>query len=245
MPPWTFKGDSGMPVGIITDVGVTVLGGILGCLLGSKLSARWKALLNNLLGVAAMVMGIVLILRVVNLSAAVLALLAGACVGQALNLEQRVNAGANAVMGKLLGSSQADEGQLAQISAALVLFCCGGTGWFGALNEGLTGDGSILVTKAILDGVTACIFAALLGKIIPCLALPQLGVYLMLFFASGLVAPFITDTMIADFSAVGGIITLVAGMRLGGIKRDIPVLNLLPGLILAFFFSAAWTAFVA
>lgn len=234
-----------MPVGIITDVGVTVLGGILGCLLGSKLSASWKALLNNLLGVAAMVMGIVLILRVANLSAAVLALLAGACVGQALNLEQRVNAGANAVMGKLLGSSQADEGQLAQISAALVLFCCGGTGWFGALNEGLTGDGSILVTKAILDGVTACIFAALLGKIIPCLALPQLGVYLVLFFASGLVSPFITDTMIADFSAVGGIITLVAGVRLGGIKRDIPVLNLLPGLILAFFFSAAWTAFVA
>lgn len=61
-----------MPVGIITDVGVTVLGGILGCLLGSKLSASWKALLNNLLGVAAMVMGIVLILRVVNLSAALL-----------------------------------------------------------------------------------------------------------------------------------------------------------------------------
>ena len=36
-----------------------------------------------------MVMGIVLILRVVNLSSAVLALLAGACVGEALNLEQR------------------------------------------------------------------------------------------------------------------------------------------------------------
>ena len=50
-------------------------------------------------------------------------------------------------------------------------------------------------------GVTACIFAALLGKIIPCLALPQLGVYLVLFFASGLVSPFITDTIIADFSA--------------------------------------------
>lgn len=107
------------------------------------------------------------------------------------------------------------------------------------------GDSGMPVGIITDVGVTACIFAALLGKIIPCLALPQLGVYLMLFFASGLVAPFITDTMIADFSAVGGIITLVAGMRLGGIKRDIPVLNLLPGLILAFFFSTAWTAFVA
>ena len=50
--------------------------------------------------------------------------------------------------------------------------------------------------------------------------------------------------MIADFSAVGGIVTLVAGLRLCGIKEDIKGLNLLPGLILAFFVSAAWTAMI-
>lgn len=232
-----------MPVGIITDVSVTVAGGLLGCLLGSKLGGRWKTMLNNMLGIAAIVMGIVLILRVKNLSAAILALLLGACVGEAVQLEKRVNAAASAVMGKLLGGSgHADAAVLAQVSAALVLFCFGGTGWYGALNEGLTGDGSILVTKAILDGVTACIFAALLGKIIPCLCAPQLCVYLILFFSAGVVGPYITDVMIADFSAVGGIITLTAGFRLSGIKRDIQVLNLLPGLILAFFVSAAWTA---
>lgn len=52
------------------------------------------------------------------------------------------------------------------------------------------------------------------------------------------------DTVIADFSAVGGIVTLVAGLRLCKIKEDIKGLNLLPGLILAFFVSAAWTAVV-
>ena len=135
-----------------------------------------------------------------------------------------------------------DETFLMQVSAALVLFCCGGTGWYGALNEGLTGEGSILITKAVLDGVTACIFAALLGKIILCLCLPQLAVYLTLFFVAGPVAPFITPEMIADFSAVGGMITLAAGLRLGKIKTDIKVLNLLPALILAFFISAGWTA---
>ena len=50
--------------------------------------------------------------------------------------------------------------------------------------------------------------------------------------------------MIADFSAAGGIITLCAGLRLTGIKRDLKVLNLLPALILVFFVSAAWTALV-
>ena len=230
-----------MPVGIITDVAATFCGGLLGCLLGSRLSERWKSMLNNVLGVAAMVMGIVLIIRVHTLSAAVLALILGAIAGEALQLEDLVNRAASAVTGKLLGGS-AGEGYLLQVSAALVLFCCGGTGWYGALNEGLTGDGSILITKAILDGVSACIFAALLGKIVLCLCVPQMCVYLALFAVSGVVSPYITPEMIADFSAVGGVITLVAGLRLSKIKTDIKVLNLLPGLILAFFISAAWTA---
>lgn len=233
-----------MPIGITTDVTVTFAGAVLGCILGSRLSERWKSMLNNTLGIAAMVMGIVLVLRVHTLSAAVLALMVGAVVGEALQVEQRVNVAATAVTAKIMSGTNADEAFLAQVSAALVLFCCGGTGWYGALNEGLTGDGSILITKAILDGITACIFAALLGKIVLCLCVPQLAVYLCLFALSGLVSPYITAEMIADFSAVGGIITLVAGLRLTRIKTDMKVLNLLPGLILAFFISAAWTALI-
>ena len=81
-----------MPVGILTDVSATVIGGILGLLLGSRLSDRWKSLLNNMLGIAAIVIGIVLIPRVHTLSAVVLAMILGALCGEALKLEERVNA---------------------------------------------------------------------------------------------------------------------------------------------------------
>ena len=202
-------------------------------------------MLNNVISIAAIVMGIVLILRVHTLSAAVLALIVGAIVGEVIDVEKHIGKAASFITGKLMRGDTADETFLMKVSAALVLFCCGGTGWYGALNEGLTGDGSILITKAILDCVTACIFAALLGKIVLCLSVPQLAVYLTLFFVSGVVSPYITPEMIADFSAVGGIVTLVAGLRLAKIKADIKVLNLLPGLVLAFFVSAAWTAFVS
>ena len=164
--------------------------------------------------------------------------------GELVQLEKRVNQGVTALVGKLMKGTSADEGFLIQVSAVVVLFCCGGTGWYGALNEGLTGDGSILITKSILDCVTACIFGSILGKIVPALCLPQLIVYLVLFFASGIVQRFITPEMIADFSAAGGIITLCAGLRLSGIKRDIKVLNLLPALIIVFFVSSIWTAVV-
>ncbi|MCR5826183.1 MAG: DUF554 domain-containing protein [Oscillospiraceae bacterium] len=231
-----------MPGGILTDVSSVVLGGVLGCLLGERLSGRWKSLLNNLLGMAAIVMGIVLILRVHNLSAAVLSMIVGALAGEALQLEQSVNRLVTALTNRLMRGARVDETYLIQVSTVVVLFCFSGTGWYGALYEGMTGDGSILVTKAILDGITACIFGALLGKLIPCLGLPQLAVFLLLFFVSGLVSPYITPEMIADFSAMGGIVTLSAGLRLSRIKTDIKVLNLLPGLPLAFVISALWTA---
>ena len=233
-----------MPIGIITDVSATLLGAILGVLLGSRIQERIKAALNNILGIAAITMGIVLIMRQHTLSAVVLSVILGCIVGELVQLEKRVNQGVTALVGKLMKGTSADEGFLIQVSAVVVLFCCGGTGWYGALNEGLTGDGSILITKSILDCVTACIFGSILGKIVPALCLPQLIVYLVLFFASGIVQRFITPEMIADFSAAGGIITLCAGLRLSGIKRDIKVLNLLPALIIVFFVSSIWTAVV-
>nr|VXZ92213.1 Protein of uncharacterised function (DUF554) [Klebsiella pneumoniae] len=35
--------------------------------------------------------------------------------------------------------------------AIIVLFCASGTGVFGAMREGMTGDASILIAKAFLD----------------------------------------------------------------------------------------------
>ena len=135
-----------MPIGIFTDVTATLCGALLGCILSARLGDSWKKLLHNLLGIAAIVMGIVLIIRAKNLSAVILALLLGAVVGELLRLEDRINGAATALTARLMGGG-ADEAYLVQVSAALILFCCGGTGWFGALNEGLTGDGSILVTR--------------------------------------------------------------------------------------------------
>lgn len=233
-----------MPKGIITNVAAVVIGGLLGCLLGSRVTERWKKLLNDLLGVSAMTMGIVLILKVKNLSPVILSLLMGGAIGEALQLEKRVNGLVVRVTERVLRGEAMSEAHLMQVATVMVLFCFSGTGWYGALFEGMTGDGSILITKAILDLVTACIFATLVGKIVPCLSIPQLIIMLLLFFIAEPLSPVITPTMTADFSALGGIITFCAGLRMTRIKADIRVLNLLPALPLAFLFSALWTAFI-
>ncbi len=233
-----------MPIGITTDVCATFTGAVIGLIIGKKLPDYLKKAMNNILGVAAITMGIVLITRQHTLSAVVLSVIMGCIIGELLHLETLINKGVTKVVGTMTQGTHADEAFLIQVSAVVILFCFGGTGWYGALNEGLTGDGSILITKSILDCVTAVIFGSLLGKIVPLLCVPQAIVYALLFLVSGLVQPYITPDMISDFSAAGGIITLCAGFRLTGIKRDIKVLNLLPALILVFFISAGWKAFI-
>lgn len=176
-----------MPIGITTDVLITCLGAVLGVVLGTRLPDSLKKALNNTLGIAAIAMGIVLILKVKNLSAVVLTLVIGSILGELVMLDARIRKLVTGVVHKLMNGAAADEQFLAQVSAVVILFCCGGTGWYGALNEGLTGDGSILITKSILDFVTACIFGSILGKIVPMLCIPQAIIYGALFLGSGAV----------------------------------------------------------
>lgn len=230
-----------MPVGMITDVTALLLGGLLGGVIGKRLSEGMKAALNNTFGFCAMAIGIRLIVRMNSLSAVVLAVVLGVIVGELLRLEDRVNGGVALLAPKLLKGQTVDEAFVSLFCAVAVVFCCSGTGWYGVLNEGFTGDSSILVTKAILDFFTAIIFAAVLGKLVSYIAAPQLLIYIVLFSISRLVVPFVTDTMIADFSAVGGIVELATGMRIAGVKKDTKVINLIPAMILVFPISALWT----
>jgi uncharacterized membrane protein YqgA involved in biofilm formation len=125
--------------------------------------------------------------------------------------------------------------------AIIVLFCASGTGIFGAMREGMTGDASILIAKAFLDFFTATIFACTLGFAVSAICVPMLLIQLTLAAAS-LIMPLTTPMMMADFSAVGGMLLLATGLRICGIKM-FAVVNMLPALLLAMPISAAWTLF--
>jgi len=230
-----------MPIGLIADVFALIAGGLLGTIMGKNVSESMKAALNNIFGFCAMAIGVRLIVRMNSLSAVVLAVVLGTLVGELLHLEAFIDKGATAATEKLLNrNGQVDPCFINTFCAVAVLFCCSGTGWYGVLNEGFTGDSSILITKAILDFFTALIFAAVLGKLVSYLAVPQFIIYVVLFSVSRLVVPFITTEMLADFSAVGGIVELATGMRIAGIKRDTQVINVIPAMILIFPISALW-----
>ena len=111
-----------MPIGITTDVCATFAGALIGVIIGRKLPEYLKTALNNILGIAAITMGVVLIMRQHTLSAVVLAVILGCILGELIHLEALINKGVTTVVGKLIHGTNADENFLVQVSAGVILF---------------------------------------------------------------------------------------------------------------------------
>ena len=196
-----------------------------------------------------MALGIVLIGQAKHLPAMVLSVILGVLAGELVYLERAINGlsdRARSLVERFLPrtpeAAQSEAQYLQAFVAIVVLFCASATGILGALKEGMSGDSSILLAKSILDLFTAAVFATSLGYAVAIIALPQLLIQLALAHGAVAVMPLTTPVLLADFSAVGGVLMLATGFRICGIK-SFPVANMLPALILAMPISYLWTRF--
>ena len=227
-----------MPVGVLVNTAAVLVGGVLGALMGEKIPQRINQALTGVFGLCAMTMGTYLIVQLSALSAVVMATILGALIGELLNLEQALSGGLNRLAGKLPGAALSTE-QVDNVISMIILFCFSGTGLFGAMNSGISGDHSILIAKAIMDFFTAIIFGATSGYLVGAIAVPQMCIGTVLFSLGSVLVPMLNEAMIGDFKAVGGIITLAVGLKIAKI-RTFAVINMVPALILVFFISYAW-----
>ena len=235
-----------MPIGVIVNSLAVLTGGAAGALLGNKIPCHLRDNLTLIFGVASMSMGIASIVKLTYLPAVVFAVIIGTAIGELIHLEWGITAAAQKVQapiskmfsGKGTGLSQ--EEFMQRLVSIVVLFCASGTGIFGALQAGMTGDHTILFSKSILDFFTAGIFAASLGFITCTVCVPQFIVLLTLFLSASFIMPMTTKEMLNDFTACGGILMLATGLRISGIK-SFPIANMLPAMVLVMPFSYFWS----
>lgn len=238
-----------MIVGPFVNGAAVAIGGLGGAFLGTKLPERLRLQMPQTFGLASMALGVSMIVKLHQLPAVILALIVGAIIGELCYLEKGFGKAGSSAKGFIERVFPPAEGLtqdqfLEKFVAILVLFCASGTGIFGAMNEGMTGDPQILFVKSILDFFTAGIFATALGYSVASVCIPQVIIQLVLAFAATTIMPLTTPAMIGDFSAVGGCIMLATGFRICGVK-PFPVGNMIPGLILAMPFSHLWTVWFA
>ncbi|MBP2661154.1 MAG: hypothetical protein H6Q69_4186 [Firmicutes bacterium] len=237
-----------MPIGVIVNSLSVLFGGIIGAFLGDKVPERIRTSLPLILGIASMSMGITSIVKMNTLPAVILAVIVGTAIGELMKFEKGIEVWANKARGpieKLFSSKAGVENQkefMDQFVGIVILFCASGTGVFGALQSGMTGDHTILLAKSILDFCTAGIFATALGYMVAAIFIPQFIVLLILFLAASFIMSLTTPVMLADFTACGGILMLATGFRICGIK-SFPIANMLPAMVIVMPLSWIWITY--
>lgn len=220
------------------DVASVVLGGLAGSVLGGKLSEDLKQKMNWIFGICALGMGISSVALMANMPAVVFSVIAGTLLGLQLKLGARIEQATGKVLSGFLKTT--DQTQKELMLTATVLFCASGTGIYGALDSGMTGNHSILIAKAVLDFFTAMIFACQLGKATALIGLPQCVVLMVLFAASRQILPLTTESMIQDFKACGGFLLLATGFRMMQL-RAFPIADMIPAMVLVMPVSFIWS----
>ncbi len=235
-----------MPTGVIVNALAVLFGGIFGGFYGKKLSEEFKTQINMIFGACSMGMGIYSIAPMKYMPAVIFALILGTIFGLAIHLGKWINRGAVVMqkpITKLVPTQDLEishEEFINLMVTAIVLFCASGTGIYGALTEGMTGDTTILISKSILDFFTAAIFAANLGYVVSVIALPQFVIFFVLFLVAKFIFPLTTPNMIFDFKACGGFLMLATGFRMVKLKM-FPIADMIPAMVLVMPFSWLWS----
>ncbi len=231
--------------GIIINVLAVALGGLAGALCGRHLPEHFRLGLNSIFGICAMGMGVSSIMLMENMPAVIMAVILGTSAGLLIRLGDRITAS-----GKLLQNFMEKKGvggedfDVSLFVTAFVLFCTSGTGIYGSLDAGMTGNVTILLSKSVLDFFTAMIFACSLGLATSLIAVPQLVIFGLLYLLANLIYPLTTPVMINDFKACGGFILLATGLRIARI-REFPIADMIPAMILVMPISAVWVNCIA
>jgi uncharacterized protein len=233
-------------VGTLLNIITVLTGGVLGLAFGSRLPERIRQTVVAGLGLFTGAYGVKIFFETQNEIIVLGSLLVGGLLGEWWGIEnglRRLGASlekrfsrpdSNGQPGNGINLSKERGSRFIRgfLTASLV-FCIGPMTILGSIQDGLTGDYSLLAIKSVLDGFAALAFASSLGVGVlfstMVILVYQGGISLLAAQANTL----ITEPMMAEMTAVGGILLLgIAVSSLLEIK-PIRVGNFLPALFVA------------
>jgi hypothetical protein len=215
-----------IPLGTLVNTATVLAGSTLGLLLRERFPKKIQAIIFQAVGLATLVLGMDMALGSDNFLILIFSLILGGILGELADLEGRMELLGEALK-RRIGSNDArfTEGLI----TAFLIFCIGSMTFVGALNEGLTGDRTLIMTKAILDGFTSIALASVYGLGVLFSALPLLLVQGGISLLAARFQGFFTPVLINQLTAVGGVLILGIGINLLEL-REIKTTNLLPAL---------------
>ena len=239
-------------LGTAINVATILAGTGVGLLVGGRIPERARTTVLQSVGLITIALGVGQAIRTHNIVFPLVAIVAGGLLGEALRIEDRLQSLGDRIRRRVERDVDPDSDSVALdvaegpdarpkpegntfvegFVAASLLFCVGPLAILGSISDGLEGDVGLLVVKAALDGLVSVIFAATLGWGVGFSVLPVLVYQGLLTLLAGSADAVLSERMILEGTATGGIMVMGIGMRLLDLKQ-VRVGSLLPALVLA------------
>lgn len=228
-------------LGTIINCAAILIGGILGLLFGRFLKENMQNSLTKACGISTIFIAIAgalesmlrieqnaLVSRGSLLIVSCLAL--GTLIGEILNIENLFERFGEWL--KCKTGNAKDNCFIEAFVVASLTVCIGAMAIVGAIEDGVTGDVSILATKAVLDLIIIMVMTCAMGKGCIFSAIPVGVLQGSITLLARFISPVMTQEALSNLSMIGSILIFCVGVNLVWGKK-IRVANMLPALILA------------
>ena len=217
------------PLGSLVDALAIMGGGTVGMLLGARIPEKTRTLVFQGLGLCVMVVGLQAALAGTKPMITIASIVGGGVLGEILGLEDRLSELGEWLKRRVSSSNpRFTEGMV----NGSVIFCIGAMSILGSLEEGLRGSRDIIYAKSIIDAFAAVIMGAGYGLGVVFSGVTVLIYQGALVLGASALAGVLTDVVVAEISATGGVIIVGIGFNLLG-ATQIRLANLVPALLLA------------
>lgn len=232
-------------LGTVINTAAVVAGGLLGLLLKNGIAKRFEKILMQALGLATIFIGAGGVLKymlvVENGSIAtrgtmllIFSLVIGCVLGQLLDIESKME-----TLGIKLKAAvriKNDNRFVEGFVTASLIVCVGAMAIVGAMQDGLSGDSSMLIAKALLDFALVAILASTYG-IGPVFSAIPIFVYQgVITVIAALFGEIISNALIEELSFVGSALIFCVGVNLVR-EKTFRVANMLPALLIPVFWE--------
>jgi len=202
---------------------------IAGRLLRNGMPEAYSNIIMQGIGLSVVVIGISNSLETRNMLIVIMSLVVGGIIGQAVNIEHRLDA-LGSYAQKRLGGDENSTFSQGFVTASLI-FCVGAMAIVGSLDAGIKGDYLTLYAKSMLDGITSIVLSSAMGIGVAFSALAVFVYQGAITLASNALSPILSEIVIAEMTAVGGVLIMGIGLSMLNIRK-FNVGNLLPALFI-------------
>lgn len=218
-------------LGVFINVITVLIGATVGLLFKKGIPERVSSAAMTGLGACTLYIGISGSFAGENVLILIASVVLGAISGTLLNIDGAINT----LAGKVEARFRKKNAQISLaegLISATLLFCVGSMTVTGSIQAGLTGDHSVLITKAMLDLVSSMMLASSLGVGVLLSAVSVLVIQGGLVLLAGLIAPFMSPGAINEMTCAGSLLIIMIGTNLMGITK-IKVADFLPAIVFA------------